>query len=213
MAMMRVNENGSTEELEPYVEDTLRRYIEVKLQVLAVAEGANNASEKIAAAISAYAKDPYTREGCWYQGEWFHHEGVSIRAFYEQDWRVNGEMAKRRRSIWEILGTAFKRVLLAGMFVSNAVFADPVVPTQNENKFSVELRLVTEKEAFDYCKAEGAWPGLTVRPMNKAMGCTAYYREEKRCVIVTPMPQENGDDAMLNLGHEVLHCSLGSYHH
>jgi len=101
-----VNENGTVEELEPYVEDMLRRYIEVKLQVLAVAEDKENLSERVSAALAAYAKDPLTREGRWFQGEWFHHDGVSIRAFYEQDWRVNGEMQQRRRSIWEILGLA-----------------------------------------------------------------------------------------------------------
>lgn len=104
--MSRVNENGTIEELEPYVEDALRRYIEVKLQILAVAECDTNLSGRISAAIAAYAKDPFTREGRWFQGEWFHHEGVSIRAFYEQDWRVNGDMQQRRRSIWEFLGLA-----------------------------------------------------------------------------------------------------------
>lgn len=94
------------EDLEPYVEDTLKRYIEVKLQVLAVAEDADDASQYLAAALVAYAKHPFTREGCWHQGEWFHHDGVAIRAFYEQDWRVNGEMPRRRRSLWEVLGLA-----------------------------------------------------------------------------------------------------------
>jgi hypothetical protein len=104
--MSRVNEDGTAEVLDPYVEDELRRYIEVKLQILAVAESDTNLSGRISSAIAAYAKDPFTREGSWLQGEWFHHDGVSIRAFYEQDWRVNGEMAKRRRSIWEVLGLA-----------------------------------------------------------------------------------------------------------
>lgn len=102
--------------------------------------------------------------------------------------------------------------ILAGMTLTSLVLAEPVTPTQQEYNFKVELKLVTPQEAFDYCKADGAWPGLTVRPFNQALGCNTYYREEKRCVIVTPVPEENGDDAMMNLGHEILHCVFGNYH-
>lgn len=106
-----------------------------------------------------------------------------------------------------------RQALAVFYFISSIAYAGtPVVPTQNEPKFQLELRLVSPQEAFDYCKEKGAWPGLTVRPVNRAFGCTMYYPEEKRCVVVTPVPEENGDDAMLNLGHEVLHCAFGSYH-
>lgn len=111
-----------------------------------------------------------------------------------------------------ILSPKLTSIFLVGMLAASLVIAGPVIPTQQEFQFKIELKLVTPQEAFDFCKADGAWPGLTTRPSNQALGCTTFYREEKRCVIVTPIPEENGDDAMMNLGHEVLHCAFGNYH-
>jgi hypothetical protein len=105
-----------------------------------------------------------------------------------------------------------KKSFLIALFVCGFASAAPIVPTRADYNFKVELKLVSPQEAFNYCKKEGMWPQLTVRPLAQALGCASFYFDEKRCVIVTPVPLQDGDDAMLNLGHEVLHCALGIYH-
>jgi len=121
-------------------------------------------------------------------------------------------MTERLRELGAGLAIMAAGLLVFFLFAPRQAHAAPVKPTQNEPKISVEIVFMSPQAAFDYCKADGAWPGLAVRPLNQALGCTTFYREEKRCVIVTPEPVENGDDAMLNLGHEVLHCVFGGYH-
>jgi len=50
------------------------------------------------------------------------------------------------------------------------------------------------------------------RVAGREVGCAVIDHEAKTCDIYTPEPKHDGDEAMLNLGHEAYHCYAGRFH-
>jgi hypothetical protein len=99
--------------------------------------------------------------------------------------------------------------LVAG--IVGSAHAEEIRPTRANFDIALQVKYLPQRQAWDYCKSLGMWPGVHAMP-RRPVGCNLFYPDKKLCVIVTPAPMEVDDDATLNLGHEVDHCLRGDYH-
>jgi hypothetical protein len=93
--------------------------------------------------------------------------------------------------------------------------AQPIRQQRMDDKFSVELRILPKDEVVNTCRSFGMWSHLTLDQVRRSdnVGCNVYYVDRKHCVIYAAMPRHMGDLIRFEvLGHELLHCAIGSYH-
>lgn len=102
------------------------------------------------------------------------------------------------------------------VLVATLAQAEPVKPTWDYTKFTLEIVFLSDREVADKCASLGAWGGNVklARSMSRdrPIGCAATYHDTKRCVVYVTKPETLNDARTLTLGHEVLHCALGEYH-
>src|SRR4051812_10294845 len=86
-------------------------------------------------------------------------------------------------------------------------------PTRDTRDFTLEVRILSRRQAVEECSRLGAWPA-GVLPKREG-GCALFYPDRQpvpHCVVIVPEPGDTDDAATLVLGHEVMHCVKGRYH-
>jgi len=89
-----------------------------------------------------------------------------------------------------------------------------ITPTQTAETRVVRLVFTTQEHLDEYYKPVSMMPLYKEQRKNGLLGVTKVRNENEECTVYVIRPENLNDaPAFYTLGHEVLHCFYGSYHH
>lgn len=96
------------------------------------------------------------------------------------------------------------KIFLIVFLLSACSTGVPVRADFRKQTVEVTVLYSTEAEVQFFCKWKNG-----VAPL----GCAKFYTDSKHCEIIVPKPEHQNDYfAFQTIGHELFHCTNGSFH-